>query len=757
MVAAAAKQKIKIEYVTVYKSLKIQEQDFKKINSQKPTDVSKASASSAVKNGRIYNGVKWYPTTITNYNPLPGFNIFGTGLCIRIKNNNDKIINFIKTNGADYGWSWCSNFPTTDPDFQNILVYSAGKNKPNKYRDRTSEYSDLGFRPDQTDASVLGYDPATHKSVWMPAKRSGASPGGGGGLYTPRETDNFFRQSINNGKYEVVELPKPTSKETTTKQIYVDSKNSDSPSNGVTFASSGLFGSTTNNKSIKVLTVNNTGRTGIAGSVSNILKNIGFTSTRAIACVMSNYSQANGSIRDAEIDRSFWGSATVKRILEAVPDNYLSQAKSIDAVNYAEFLDIFKLPLEVVLQNPFTNFESLGTFVENAAERITSVFITKDIFPKINDNFLDIIKYIEKNSSLTTLPNGISLLNKSDIVIKKIEVSQSSHPKLYDYMINGKSVVFDINFATYCLLRGWYKLINNNKLTKEIYGAIEIDPLQAQIQYGRYGPKVRDPAFVNQLFNFLEFTSIKPWPKNYPTLDGSSTSNWALAERKPVAGDHFYNSLTAAQKKEYLSLSKIFVPIKLKYQFIEPADIIVNLDSNWGGVTTNQDILYRVKSNQTVVKTIQSSKTVVPTPSGQTRPALPPIPTTPSTAPSTTTTLPKTTTTTTTVPKSTTTSLPPKSNNKKPPAKYIPPADRIDRPISTPPIVTTPIATTISNKTPIIIGDSIALGIAQRYDNRNPLADTQGLGQPSKIENIPESNKRLITTRPENGMDLIRL
>ena len=540
------------------------------------------------------------------------------------------------------------------------------------------------------------------------------------------------KDRVVHGEWKIVELPKPTSKTSKTNQIYVDSKNSDSPSNGVTFVPSGLFGSTTNNKSIKVLTVNSTGRTGIAGSVSNVLKNTGFTTTRAISCVMNNYSEADGSKpRDAEIARALWGSATVKRILEAVPNNYLAQVKIVDALNHEEFEDLIKATV---------------------SDKITSVFITKDIFPKINDNFLDIIKYIEKNSSLTTLPNGTSLLNKSNIIIKKIEVSQSSHPKLYDYMINGKSVVFDKNFATYFLLRGWYKLINNNKLTKEIYGAIEIDPLQAQAQYRRHGPKVRDLAFINRLHNFLEFTSIKPWPKNYPTLDGSSTSNWALAERKPVAGDHFYNSLTAAQKKQYLSLSKIFVPIKLKYQVVEPADIIVNLESNWGGVTTNQDILYKVKSNQTVVKTIQSSTNVVPKPSGQTRPALPPMPTTSSIAPSTTTTLPKTTTTTTTVPKSTTTSLPPKSSVKKPPAKYIPPPDRIDRPISTPPI-----ATTISNKTPIIIGDSIALGIAQRYDNRNPLADTQGLGQPSKIENIPESNRRLITTRPENGMDLIRL
>lgn len=435
----------------------------------------------------------------------------------------------------------------------------------------------------------------------------------------------------------------------------------------------------------------------------------------------------------------YGGGASIKRILSALPNNYLAKVNLVDAVNHDEF--------EELVQN-LLFFKNIPFIT--VSDGITSVFITKDIFSKINKDFLDIIKYIEKNSSLITPPNQNSFLKKSDINIRVVEVSPSSHPKLYDYMINGKSVVFDINFATYCILRGWYKLLNNNKLTKEIYGTIEIDPLEAHKQYFRFGSKVRDVDLVNKFYNFLEFTSIKPWPKDYPTLDGSSTSNWALAERRPVAGDHFYSSLTTAQKKEYLNFSKIFVPIKLKYQVAEPADIIVNLELNWDGVTTNQDILYKVKSKQTIVKTIQSSTNVVPKPSGQTRPALPPMPTTSSTAPSTTTTLPKTTTTTTTVPKSTTTSLPPKSSVKKPPAKYIPPVDRIDRPI------TIPLATNISNKTPVIIGDSIALGIAQRYDNLNPLADTQALSQPSKIQNIPESNRKLITQRPENGMDTIR-
>lgn len=177
MVAAAKIQGITIEYATIYKTLAIQEQEFRAKNSKTPTNVSKTSSILEVKNGRTYAGVKWYPTTITSYNPLPGFNIFGTGLCIKIKNNNDKIINFIKTNGQDYGWSWCSNVPTTEPDFQNILVYSSGMSKPIKYRDRTIQEVD-GFKPESVNKppAGAGIGPG-QKQVWVP---SGPSP-----KYTP--------------------------------------------------------------------------------------------------------------------------------------------------------------------------------------------------------------------------------------------------------------------------------------------------------------------------------------------------------------------------------------------------------------------------------------------------------------------------------------------------------------------------------------------------------------------------------------------
>ena len=48
MVAEAKKDGITIAYTTIYKTLAVQEQEFKKINSKTPTNVSKASSNSEV-------------------------------------------------------------------------------------------------------------------------------------------------------------------------------------------------------------------------------------------------------------------------------------------------------------------------------------------------------------------------------------------------------------------------------------------------------------------------------------------------------------------------------------------------------------------------------------------------------------------------------------------------------------------------------------------------------------------------------------
>ena len=219
MVAAAKKQGIKIEYSTVYKTLAMQEKEFTTKNSKTPTNASKASSILEVKNGRIYAGVRWYTKDVTSYNPLPGFNIFGTGLCIKIKNNNDKIINFIKNNCVDYGWSWCGNVPTTDPDFQNILVYSAGMSKPLKYRDRTAQEVD-GFKPIKPPAGAPG---AGQKQVWVPDEKS---TGKGGSTITGVDPDTgkkfetptiFGGGTSETGRWVIV--PDSTTKTTTITQV----------------------------------------------------------------------------------------------------------------------------------------------------------------------------------------------------------------------------------------------------------------------------------------------------------------------------------------------------------------------------------------------------------------------------------------------------------------------------------------------------------------------------------------------------------
>ena len=330
MIAQAAKQNITIKYTTLYKDIKIQEQDFVKINSKNPTAVSKASSSEVAKNGRLYNKVKWYPTTITNYNPLPGFNIFGTGLCIKLKDNNDKIINFIKANGADYGWSWCSNFPTTDPDFQNILVYSAGKNKPNKYRDRTSEYPDLEFRPNQDNTTLLGYNPATHKSVWVPVIKSAIVPSG------PSSTE-LVRVDTSAGRYEIVELPKPTIKATTTTQVYVDAS--------VKVVQSGYFNAAKNPNLLKTLVLNSAGIEGAAERLASVLADIGFTPAQGISIQMEGYNKKDITFVDArsETDADIYNSlryfddgADQEKLYEIYATNYEAGKGDVNWKNIKE-------------------------------------------------------------------------------------------------------------------------------------------------------------------------------------------------------------------------------------------------------------------------------------------------------------------------------------------------------------------------------------------------------------------------------------
>jgi hypothetical protein len=294
MVAAAKKQGIKIEYATVYKTLAVQEQEFRAKNSKTPTNVSKTSTILEVKNGRTYAGVKWYPTTITSYNPLPGFNIFGTGLCIKIKNNNDKIINFIKTNGADYGWSWCSNVPTTEPDFQNILVYSAGTSKPLKYADRTIQEVDA-FKPAPVNKPPAGAPGPGQKQIWMPGPKPVVNPETGKITYPTGYNPG------NNGKW--VNVPDNSSVTQSSNSSVYSGSPWQSGSYG-TNSPSGLFGPGVNEKGLKILVLNGGATEGAGTALAVVLKKLGFHCARGYPLSFAHYLKQDIIVYD-EVNDAF--------------------------------------------------------------------------------------------------------------------------------------------------------------------------------------------------------------------------------------------------------------------------------------------------------------------------------------------------------------------------------------------------------------------------------------------------------------------
>lgn len=316
MVAAAKKQGITIAYTTEYKTLAVQEQEFRTKNSKTPTNVSKASSISEVKNGRTYAGIKWYPITITSYNPLPGFNIFGTGLCIRIKNNNDKIINFIKTNGEDYGWSWCSNVPVTDPDFQNILVYSAGTSKPIKYRDRTIQEVD-SFKPAPVNKPPAGAPGPGQKQIWVPGPKPVVNPETGKITY-PTGYDPFG----NNGKW--VNVPDaPSVTQQSNSSVYSGSP-WQSGSYG-TNSPSGLFSPAANPKSLKILVLNGGATEGAGTALAVVLKKLGFHCARGYPLSFAHYNKQDIIVYD-EVNDAFT-TGIPSKVLDKVYTNPTRRSK----------------------------------------------------------------------------------------------------------------------------------------------------------------------------------------------------------------------------------------------------------------------------------------------------------------------------------------------------------------------------------------------------------------------------------------------
>lgn len=781
MVQAAKKQGIKIEYTTVYKNLSVQEKEFRAINSKTPTNVSKASTIPEVKNGRTYAGVKWYPTTIASYNPLPGFNIFGTGLCIVIKNNNDKVINFIKNNGEYYGWSWCSDVPTSDPNFQNILVYYAEKDKPSKYRDRSIQEVDE-FKPIKPAKPPAGAPGPGQKQVWVP-RNDGA----------------------NNGYWTTVPDIEPKVDISTNTSVYSGSP-WQSGSFGVNLPSG--FGATVNGKGLKILVLNGGAGEGAGSKLADVLKKLGFHCARGYQISFTHtrkeqltyydetyvpstdfgelgqFNVADGSLAAGSIVAGWIaigstnpvgapiaGAVTLGLTTYTVAKNPIGTVKAAVSifnfvrnqfplvsgkvtskkeigyirmgtevyrdVNYAIWGDQkttnFGLNnsaylnaivgekdaegrnLPVKVRESF-NYSAFNRYVPSIPLPIdhspnnplittyyNSVYFRQEISKDTQQKFIYLLKTIERQGSLT---------QENQIKIDEFTISRSSNSNLYDYMVRGKSETFSLEWAKYCLTNGHWKRINNKRLNRGVYGYVELTP------------EGKNHFLLGTGSDEIYF-DVKAWPKGFPTLDGKAASNWALGMRN-ITYSEWQDILKNQEKSEYWGLAFILVPVRLTYETLEPADIIIDLRSNWGGITTDSAIINQLSKNPLKPVVVGTSKTV-PSTSTTLLPSLPPVPITApkqgsSTTSTTSTTIPKATTTTTIPKKSTTTTVSPKSTTTTVAPKIVYPDQRDG--LSPTTTITRPNVTTITNKVPIIIGDSIAKGLSDRYDSLNSGAET---------------------------------
>ena len=712
MIAAAKKQGITIAYTTVYKTLSVQEKEFKIKNSKTPTNVSKTSSIPEVKNGRTYAGVKWYPTTITSYNPLPGFNIFGTALCIRITNNNDKIINFIKTNGANYGWSWCSDVPTSDPDFQNILVYYAAGSKPNKYRDRSMQEIE-DFKPTPIPKGAPG---PGQKQVWVPDRVdkgggtiTGVNPDTGKKFETPTILGN---QTGGTGRWVIV--PDSTTKTTTVTPVKpIGSSPWD---NNIVPKINGPT----------VLMVNGTSLAGYAGTVANTLNYIGISSPAIVTKkTIAKLDSVGEQPVNSDIIRLYnyiWGLR--KEILnkyndvlypediknnivahENTPGNKAAEKlQNVSSINYVDLMSYagtndrnFELrisdnPLGIVEHNPGNPpYNSIIYYLPEYKNYVEKNFVP--LLDKLNGRIL--------NTSTLTVHQKNSLYKYN---LRPAPVS------LADVMKNGKVVI--LNNLDYV----YKKLLTREFTFNNSYYSIKpgsIFPFNSALS----GTK-----------NIVDaFKKVEKWPSGMPTPDNKPANHWA--------------HVTRLDNKVY--------PIKLSVTTISPFNImfILGTESILQKEEINQQIVglppisipswFPLFGNQIgpiggyldskIVKEKQKIDEILRNPN--IRKDIPVTTTVPSssttvvpTKPTTSTTIPKATTTTTVPKKSTTTTVAPKSTTTTVAPKVVYPDQRDG--LSPTTTVTPSNVTTITNKVPIIIGDSIAKGLSDRYDSLNPGTET---------------------------------
>jgi len=288
---------------------------------------------------------------------------------------------------------------------------------------------------------------------------------------------------------------------------------------------------------------------------------------------------------------------------------------------------------------------------------------------------------------------------------------------LADVMKNGKVVILDnLDYVYQKLLTREFTFNNSYYSIKPGY----VFPFVASVSGNSGGVDA--------------FSRIEKWPSGIATPDNKPANYWARVVRMDkkvyplklsVTTISPFNIMFILGSDGVLKIEKILPVVSWDDT---PRDVppwigwlpgVGNQVSAIGGYLDPKNLKERQKideilKNPNIRKNIPVTTTVPSSPT-ITVPAKP----TPST------TIPKATTTTT-VPKiSPTTTVPPKSTTTTVAPKVVTPgfkpADRYDPTITT---IAPPNVTTITNKIPIIIGDSIAEGLSDRYDSLNPGVET---------------------------------
>jgi len=737
MIADAKSKGISISYSSFYKKLSVQETDFKKLNSRTPTKVSKASSIPEVKNGRTWAGNKWYPITLTELNTYPGFSPVGTGFSIKLKNNNEKVTQYIINNGAKYGWSWCSDIPASDPIFKDTLIYYAADTKPLKYKDKTRTLIQ-DFMPITGELTAPQYSAfAGNVVVSVPL----------GQISTWKVISGHP-----NGGIWVSSKPLPTTQTTQTTKTTQTIQRSSNVNESIPV-----------NK-FNTLVVNSTTVSRFASSVRSTLNYLGINNP-TIKMKTNYYEMLLPQFQDT-------GALLLDRgVLR--PEIFETDALTASTSLYSQIYDKFYVAEDNLVYSsdrgiPGSNTQYWKNF------RHTTELNRKGRYSECSTSFNEAsLSWFEKPTGgyvmglAPSVPSVIYYLPELEEDIKNIFIPMLNKITLfegakYNYVLKNvkTSRLTEMeNIMRYGL--DYAPAYNEYFLNLVLAGNVNIQNNYWTINKSGSAPTADKLKLLSEVFP----TAVKNWPNNEPTPDNGSPSNWRkiVGKTKTVnlkVGEKVitpFNTLLLLGTGSTVNTGNILSGAPLIAAIDKLADFFATIEgplqngylNSLAGVTgtpKTYDGNGRILSNdlagkKEIDRRFGSRPLVVPKSTVVTPSTVPRAPTTTTTIPKTSTTtmppvtIPRPSTTTTpptTVPKTSTTTIPktstttiPKSSTTIVKPKVIPsnfkPADRYD------PTTTTilPAATiTLLNKIPLIIGDSIALGISDRYDVLNPGTNT---------------------------------